>query len=169
MELFGFQDVLFENTNGMLRFEGNELTNALWSGDGKPGFWMSSVSRMGAIIGLLCEKKSCIWIEASDLYWEGFCTVEKRGLYGCEEVLRKSVEKNPFAGEQLVVLGQIYLGQGRFEEAEKESEERLRLILEWGSPWIRECCGKVGMLVAEFWLSKPRRNRGRKLLGVYLI
>ncbi|PWA91799.1 hypothetical protein CTI12_AA086920 [Artemisia annua] len=97
-QLFGFQDVLFENTNGMLRFE------------------------------------------------------EKRGLYGCEEVLRKSVEKNPFAGEQHVVLGQIYLGQGRFEEAEKESEERLRLILEWGSPWIRECCGKVGMLVAEFWL-----------------
>lgn len=35
----------------------------------------------------------------------------------------------------IVVVGQIYLSQGRFEEVEKESEEGLRLLLEWGSLW----------------------------------
>lgn len=171
-QLFGFQDVLFENTNGMLRFEGNNVKNALWPGDGKPGLWLSSLSRMGAIYRLIvreeelylselggrvngvndrdedielvippifdnCTKvvSAADQIEARDFYWEGVCGAEKRGLDGCEEVLRKSVEKNPFVGEPHVVLGQIYLSQGRFEEAEKESEEGLRLLLEWGSPW----------------------------------
>ncbi|GKE06426.1 tetratricopeptide-like helical domain containing protein, partial [Tanacetum coccineum] len=172
-QLFGFQDVLFENTNGMLKFEGNEVKNALWPGDGKPGLWMSSLSRMGAIYRLIVREEELYLIErgqgrvegvsdrdedtelvipqifdnctkvlsaedqikARDLYWEGVCGAEKRGLDGCEEVLRKSVEKNPFVGEPHVVLGQIYLSQGRFEEAEKESEEGLCLLLEWGSPW----------------------------------
>ncbi|GKD61349.1 hypothetical protein Tco_1298858 [Tanacetum coccineum] len=29
----------------------------------------------------------------------------------------------------------IYLSQGRFEEAQKGSEEGMRLLMEWGSPW----------------------------------
>ncbi|CAK9311501.1 unnamed protein product [Citrullus colocynthis] len=29
----------------------------------------------------------------------------------------------------------LYLGEGRFEEAEKEVEEGLRLLLTWGSAW----------------------------------
>lgn len=175
-QLFSFQDVLFENSDGMLRFSGNDCANALWPGDGKPGLWMNSISRMGAIYRLIvseeelysiryAESGNCSnsssrnrdedielvippifeyctkvlsaedQIEARDLYWEGVCEVRKRGLEGSEEVLKKSVTKNPYVGEPRVVLSQIYLSQGRFEEAEKEGEQGLRLLIEWGSPW----------------------------------
>ncbi|KAL8267194.1 hypothetical protein R6Q59_004538 [Mikania micrantha] len=172
-QLFSFQDVLFDNSDGMLKFSGNDFTTALWPGDGKPGLWMNSISRMGAIYTLIVREEqlysikqrqsqsvntgnrdegielvtppilgNCTGIlsakdqiEARDLYWEGVCEVSKRGLDGCAEVLKKSVVKNPFVGEPHVVLGQIYLSQGRFDEAEKEAEEGLRLLLAWGSPW----------------------------------
>lgn len=170
-QLFSFQDVLFDNSDGMLKFSGNDWATALWPGDGKPGLWMNSISRMGAIYTLIVREEqlysieqpqsqsannrddelelvtppileNCTkilgakdQIEARDLYWGGVCDVSKRGLSGCEELLKRSLEKNPFVGEPHVVLGQIYLSQGRFEEAEKEAEEGLRLLLEWGSPW----------------------------------
>ncbi|KVH95813.1 uncharacterized protein LOC112528052 [Cynara cardunculus var. scolymus] len=172
-QLFSFQDVLFDNSDGMLKFSGNDWATALWPGDGKPGLWMNSISRMGAIYTLIVREEqlysieqpqlqspsannrddelelvtppileNCTkilsakdQIEARDLYWEGVCEVSKRGLNGCEEQLKRSLEKNPFVGEPHVVLGQIYLSQGRFEEAEKEAEEGLKLLLEWGSPW----------------------------------
>ena len=35
-QLFGFQDLLFDNANGRLEFSGNNF-GALWPGDGKPG------------------------------------------------------------------------------------------------------------------------------------
>jgi len=47
----------------------------------------------------------------------------------------RSIEKNPFVGEPHVLLGQVYLNKGMFEEAEREAERGLTLMLEWGSPW----------------------------------
>lgn len=47
-QLYAFQDELFENDNGRMEFVGNAYTT-LWPGDGKPGLWMNSVSRMAAI------------------------------------------------------------------------------------------------------------------------
>ncbi|XP_076956853.1 uncharacterized protein LOC143632162 [Bidens hawaiensis] len=165
---FSFQDVLFGNSDGLLEFSGNEWATGLWPGDGKPGLWMNSISRMAAIYTLIVREEQIYsikhgntgnrdedlelvvppifeyctkvlspkdQIDARDLYWEGVCEVSKRGLDGCAEVLERSVVKNPFVGEPHVVLSQIYLSQGRFDEAEKEAEEGLRLLLEWGSPW----------------------------------
>ncbi|XP_060184482.1 uncharacterized protein LOC132614132 [Lycium barbarum] len=173
-QLFNFQDLLFDNTNGRLEFTGNNSQITLWPGDGKPGLWMNSVSRMGAIYSLIVREEeimiekwkkngengivegrdeeielvippvfeNCTRVldaqeqkEARELYWEGVCEGSNRGLDWAEEKLLKSVEKNSFVGEPHVVLGQIYLSKGKFEEAEKEAEKGLRLILEWGSPW----------------------------------
>ncbi|CAN0908984.1 hypothetical protein LINGRAHAP2_LOCUS25576 [Linum grandiflorum] len=163
-QLFGFQDELFENSNGRLEFSGNKF-NSLWPGDGKPGLWMNSISRMGALYTLIVREEEIIraengaedeeeldlvmppilekctrivdskeQIEARELYWEAVC---KKGteVEAAEELLVKSIEKNRFVGEPHVVVAQVYLGQGRFEEAEREAEIGLRLILEWGSPW----------------------------------
>ncbi|KAA0066113.1 Tetratricopeptide-like helical [Cucumis melo var. makuwa] len=168
-QLFGFQDSLFENTNGRLEFPGNNY-KSLWPGNGKPGLWMNSASRMGAIYTLIAREESILiaqrkrnnelglkterdeelelvippifenctrildaddQITARDLYWEGVCEKSDRS----EELLLKCVMKNPFIGEPHVALGQLYLGEGRFEEAEKEAEEGLRLMLTWGSAW----------------------------------
>ncbi|KAL7201794.1 hypothetical protein ACSBR1_033487 [Camellia fascicularis] len=173
-QLFGFQDALFENHNGLLEFSGNNFT-ALWPGDGKPGLWMNSISRMGAIYSLLVREEEIFMerrkrdglaigvdrdeeielvippvfenctrvlgageqIVGRDMYWEGVvCDVSKKGMMErAEEMLVKCVENNPFVGEPHVVLGQIYLSRGKFEEAEREAEKGLTLILEWGSPW----------------------------------
>ena len=56
-----------------------------------------------------------------------------------------SIEKNPFVGEPHVVLGQVYLNKGRFEEAERG----LNLMLEWGSPWDKR-------MTWEGWVSWAR-------------
>lgn len=177
-QLFGFQDALFDNSNGRLEFFGNSFT-ALWPGDGKPGLWLNSISRMGAIYSLIVREEEIFLeerkrggengcetvfqdrdedlelvippvfekctrvldageqIAARELYWEGVCDMSKGelGMEGVEKVLRMSVEKNPYVGEPYVLLAQICLSQGRYEEAEKEAEKGLTLLLEWGSPW----------------------------------
>ncbi|KAL6495659.1 hypothetical protein OROGR_030222 [Orobanche gracilis] len=167
-QLFSFQDKLFENTDGRLEFSGNDYLASLWPGDGKPGLWMNSVSRMAAIYSLIVREEEmsgnlnkkylegdldddndldlvippvfdrCKTILDSedqilsrDLYWEAVCDGSERA----EEMLLKSVEKNPFVGEPHLVLGQIYLGKGDFDAAEKAAERGLRLMIEWGSPW----------------------------------
>lgn len=55
-QLFGFQDVLFENFNGRLEFSGNNFYG-LWPGDGKPGLWLNSISRMGALYTLIVREE----------------------------------------------------------------------------------------------------------------
>ncbi|XP_038875815.1 uncharacterized protein LOC120068183 [Benincasa hispida] len=168
-QFYEFQDSLFENSNGRLEFIGNNY-KTLWPGNGKPGLWMNSASRMGAIYSLIVREEAILvahrkrnvelgsktesyedlelviplifenctrildakdQIIARDLYWEAVCEKSERS----EELLLRCVEKNPFVGEPHVALGNLYLGEGRFEEAEKEVEEGLRLLLTWGSAW----------------------------------
>ncbi|XP_043695198.1 uncharacterized protein LOC122645867 [Telopea speciosissima] len=176
-QLFGFQDMLFENSNGRLEFSGNNVAAGLWPGDGKPGLWMNSMSRLGALYSLIVREEEIFLeerkrsggvlseegfrerneeielvippvfenctkvldageqIEARDLYWEAVCEGSKIGLDKVEELLKSCIKKNPFVGEPHVVLAQVYLLKGRFEEAEREAEKGLMLLLEWGSPW----------------------------------
>lgn len=51
-QLFDWQDRLFDNSNGRLEFRGNSW-KSLWPGTGKPGLWVSSISRMGALYNLI--------------------------------------------------------------------------------------------------------------------
>lgn len=170
-QLFGFQDALFENGDGRLQFSGNEY-GALWPGDGKPGLWMNSISRMAALYTLLVREEDMFITEratatanninvdrdediqlvvppvfenctrildateqlaARDLYWEAVCASHSHSH--SHSLLSRCIEKNPFIGEPHVVLAQIYLTQGKYEEAEREAERGLRLLLEWASAW----------------------------------
>ncbi|KAK1380538.1 Tetratricopeptide repeat protein like [Heracleum sosnowskyi] len=200
-QFFGFQDVLFDNSNGRQDFSGNSFT-ALWPGDGKPGLWMNSISRMGAIYTLIVREEE-IFIEerkrgshngyglvfidrdedlelvippvfekctlvldageqiaARELYWEGVCdmSIGTLGLEGVEKVLKMSVEKNPFVGEPHVVLAQLCLSQGRYEEAEKEAEKGLTLLLEWGSPWDKRMSWEGWIAWARVLLMKAKEK-----------
>ncbi|KAK6145224.1 hypothetical protein DH2020_022044 [Rehmannia glutinosa] len=170
-QLFNFQDLLFDNSDGRLDFSGNNTLTSLWPGDGKPGLWMNSVSRMAAIYTLIVREEEIYirsseekqdrededldlvippvfegctrvldskdQIEARDLYWKAVCDAAEIGLETAEEMLLRSIEKNPFVGEAHLVLGQIYLGKGNFEAAEKAAERGLRLMMEWGVHGIR--------------------------------
>lgn len=166
-QLFGFQDILFDNSNGMLQFSGNNVANALWPGDGKPGLWMTSLSKMAAIYSLIVREEQLHILQRNDdvmdykrdeqielvippvfencsrvlaaedqisarsLYWEAITT----SCDSVEERLLECIEKNPFVGEPRIVLGQYYLGKGRFDEAQVMAQDGLKRLLEWGSPW----------------------------------
>ncbi|XP_078151711.1 uncharacterized protein LOC144546984 [Carex rostrata] len=185
-QLFQWQDQLFENEDGKLEFKGNVHT-ALWPGEGKPGLWMSSISRMGALYSLIVREEElhieerkqkgvehekdrdeeielvippvfdyCTkvldpkeQIEARSLYWEAVCgngdDLDKK----VERLLIESSKKNPFVGEPHIVMAQVYLNAGRYEEAEREAETGLRLILEWGSSWDKR-------MTWEGWISWGR-------------
>lgn len=169
-QYYSFQDELFDNENGRLEFTGNKFT-ALWPGDGRPGLWMNSISRMGAIYNLIVREENIFIQEtitqksqdyndrdddlelvippvfqyctklldtekqkaARDLYWD--VMINHNRMETVEMMLKESCEKNRYVGEPYLVLGQVYVSTGRFEEAEKVAEEGLRLIMEWGSSW----------------------------------
>ncbi|KAF5467583.1 hypothetical protein F2P56_011821 [Juglans regia] len=195
-QIFGFQDSLFDNYDGRLNFSGNNYS-ALWPGDGKPGLWLNSVSRMGAIYNLIVREEEILkekrkkdgdvgvetdrdedielvvppvfdnctkvldaeeQIAAMDLYWEVVCDVPKSGLERAEELLLRCVEKNPFVGEPHVVLGQVYLTKGRFEEAEREAERGLTLMLEWGNPWDKRMSWEGWIAWARVVLMKAKEK-----------
>jgi hypothetical protein len=54
--LFSFQDILFDNNDGIMEYMGNTWT-ALWPGDGNPGIWMNSISRMGALYTVIVREE----------------------------------------------------------------------------------------------------------------
>ncbi|KAK1278749.1 hypothetical protein QJS04_geneDACA014780 [Acorus gramineus] len=199
-QIFGFQDSLFENIDGRLGFAGNNH-KAIWPGDGKPGLWMNSISRMGAIYSLIVRDEEIMieerkrsngdgvdesrdeqielvippvlegctrildaeeQIKARDLYWKAVACgeEEKKGEEEMEGLLLECVERNPFVGEPHLVLGQLYMGMGRYEEAEREAERGLRLVVEWGSPWDKRMSwegwvawGRVILMKARVWES----------------
>ncbi|CAN6549895.1 unnamed protein product [Malus baccata var. baccata] len=212
-QLFGFQDELLDNKDGRLEFRGNNY-GALWPGDGKPGLWMNSISRMAAVYTLIVreeemfiqEKKTISSVNATagsgggenaatdkcrdedielvvppvfdkctrvldaeeqlaarELYWEAVCDVsQKQGKKGeedrAEELLLRCVEKNPFIGEPHVVLGQVYLTGARFEEAEREAERGLTLMLEWGSAWDKRMTWEGWIAWARVLLMKAKER-----------
>ena len=209
-QLYAFQDELFDNDNGRMEFAGNTYT-ALWPGDGRPGLWMNSVSRMAAIYTLIAREEEIFMEErhsmnnsltssdnnrdedmelaippvferctkvldvkeqraARDLYWKAISQGEEKGEGGwkrVEELLSECCEKNPYIGEPHLVLGQVYIGQGRFEEAEKEAGVGVRLLLEWGSPWDKRMSWEGWVAWGRLLLGKAKaRSWPRTSFGI---
>ncbi|CAL1374943.1 unnamed protein product [Linum trigynum] len=194
-QLYGFQDAMFENSDGRLEFSGDNYL-ALWPGDGRPGLWINSVSRMGAVYSLIVREEEIVekemgirvsddataevelvvppvlerctkvvgtkeQMEARELYWEaiaGKCNGSGSELKEAEELLVRSVEKNGVVGEPRVVLAQVYLSGGRFEEAEREAAIGLKLILEWGSAWDKRMSWEGWVAWARILLMKAKEK-----------
>lgn len=194
---FGFQDALFDNADGRLEFSGNNYW-ALWPGDGKPGLWFNSISRMGAVYSLIVREEEIFMEEkrragvgvgvdserdenielvlppvfdkctkvveagdqivARDMYWEAVCGGPSKGLEGAEELLVGSIKRNPFAGEPHVVLSQVCLSKGRFEEAERHAERGVTLLLEWGCPWDKRASWEGWVAWARVLLMKAKQK-----------
>ncbi|KAJ7942601.1 Tetratricopeptide-like helical domain containing protein [Quillaja saponaria] len=97
-------------------------------------------------------------ILARDLYWEGVCDMSKRGLEKVEELLVRCIEKNPLVGKPQVVLSQVYLTKVRFEQAEKEAERGLTLLLEWGNPWEKRTSWEGWIAWVRVLLMKAKKS-----------
>ncbi|RLN07100.1 uncharacterized protein C2845_PM11G21070 [Panicum miliaceum] len=186
-----YQDDLFGNEDGRLEFGGDNW-GALWPGTGKPGLWVSAMSRMAALYNLIARDDKllrrrigggggsagkhggdddevvgdlvippvfdgCTRVldpeeqkAARDLYWEAI-TSKKAAAEG---LLRESIRKNPFVGEPQLVLAQVLLNGGRYEEAASAAARGVRLLLEWGSSWDKR-------MSWEGWVSWGRLMRDK--------
>ncbi|CAN8258711.1 unnamed protein product [Cochlearia groenlandica] len=82
-QLFAFQDDLFCNRDGRLEFRGNNVA-ALWPGSGKPGLWLSSNSRMGAIYSLIVREEEILMEQRR----------RRRRASGSEFVVRKERDED---------------------------------------------------------------------------
>jgi len=152
---FGWQDVLLDNTRGEFTLKGAAL-GPLWPGDGRPGLWMSGLSRLACLarscegdcplppIFDCCTKELTAEDEAKalDCYWHAVChenTVDKYDESA--RLLLAAIEANPFVAEPHVLLAQIYNFQTKYEDAVRHATAALKIFLDWGAcydkrmPW----------------------------------
>ncbi|GKC34086.1 tetratricopeptide-like helical domain-containing protein [Tanacetum coccineum] len=145
-QYFGFQDVLYDNSNSPSRM-GAVYTllvreEAIFMQENKKDNGLARDQDIDLVIPPVFDKCTKILdasdqIMARDLYWNVVCedgcdnAKKEKG----EEMLVKCIELNPYVGEPHVLLGQFYLSRGRFDEGESEVEKGLSLLLEWGSAW----------------------------------
>ncbi|KAI0500071.1 hypothetical protein KFK09_018279 [Dendrobium nobile] len=191
-QLYAFQDELFDNTDGQMNFSGNTFT-ALWPGDGRPGLWMNSLSRMAALYNLILREES-LYLQsrkasihsqserdealelivppvfskctkvlgrgsqllARDLYWKAMAGPANKDMAAAESLLKECCKENGYVAEPHLVLGQVYMAVERYEEAEREAEEGLRLLLEWGSPWDKRMSWEGWVAWGRLILQKAR-------------
>jgi hypothetical protein len=150
-QLFGWQDDIFDP----MAFDGAPMKgndpNCLWPGDGRPGIYLSFLSRLGQLVNILKDDSIVVppvfdhlkktlnendEEKARDLYWNVICNKNRaKHVEEAEKLLLECIALNPFIAEPHAVLAQIYLQQGRFEEAESESSEAVKIMCEWGTAY----------------------------------
>eukprot|EP00249_Psilotum_nudum_P021911 c28296_g1_i2 orf=227-1543(-) len=105
---------------------------------------------------------------ARDLYWEVICkNVKPSDLQSSEPVvaesqLKKACKLNPWVAEPHVILAQIYLGLEKFELAEREAQEGLRLLIEWGTPWHKSTSWEGWISWCRVLLQKAQERSWKK-------
>eukprot|EP00262_Sarcandra_glabra_P004925 TRINITY_DN16157_c0_g1_i1.p1 TRINITY_DN16157_c0_g1~~TRINITY_DN16157_c0_g1_i1.p1 ORF type:complete len:475 (-),score=72.22 TRINITY_DN16157_c0_g1_i1:56-1336(-) len=155
-QLFGFQDQLFDNDNGRLEFTGNSYCS-LWPGDGKPGLWMNSVSRMGALYNLIVREEE-IMIEER----------KRVGGIGCnggdrdEEIelvippVFENCSKVLDAKEQKIARDLYWEVVSRKGELERSEELLLRCCEK--NPFV----GEPHLVLGQVYLSEERFEEGER-------
>jgi hypothetical protein len=148
-QLFDWQDRLFGNADGRLEFRGNRWSS-LWPGTGKPGLWVSSVSRMGALYTLIVREE--------EIYNNHRRGEERHDIMelvippvfdGCTKVLD--------AGEQKAARDLYWEAICRDPQAEEEEEEKeeVEQLLEQSiakNPFV----GEPHLVLAQVYLNTER-------------
>jgi len=174
-QYFSWQDQLFSNDNGRFEFKGSN-PGSLWPGDGKPGLWMNSVSRLGRLIrSTLLEKdvvippvfNHCTTIlsevnerKARDLYWDAICNKTDPSQH--EEALKlltEAIEFNPFIAEPHTVLAQIHNHRGEHLQAAKEASKALDLFTQWGACWDKRMSWESWIAWTRVLLQNAKKNQ----------
>ncbi|KAL1565422.1 hypothetical protein AAHA92_07641 [Salvia divinorum] len=166
-QLFSFQDGLFDNRDGTLDFSGNNVLTSLWPGDGKPGLWMNSASRMAAIYTLLVREEE-IYLKTLKNRGESAPAEGRDGdlelvvppvFDGCSKVLDREEQ---IAARDLywkAVCGAAEVGLDRAEEMLAESVAR--------NPYVGEgyvVAAQIYLGKGEFEAAEAAAERGLRLL-----
>lgn len=91
--------------------------------------------------------------QARDLCWQAVSRPELQGPQHAPQVAglyEQAARLNPYMAEPHLMLAQLHVQAGRWQEAEQEARQALQLFLDWGTQY-----DKVSVLVT---------SRGRVLL-----
>jgi hypothetical protein len=153
-QLFSWQDLLFDNDNGKLHYEGNSFAH-LWPGEMKPGLWMSAMSKLGSFVRHIVSKmpdeeqssviippifNSCSAVitesdekKARDLYWK--VITQGKGSDDDIKDLKACIAANPWIAEPNLLVAQILLYREEYDESHVYACAALQRFAEWGTSW----------------------------------
>jgi len=163
-QFYGWQDKLFrvDDLTGddegdmavpFLKMLNNEFVDnagTLWPGVNQPGLYLSVLTKLGLILkscnqpDLLppvfdnCSKFLPAKDEkkARDLYWTVTTKLtEAKDGKEAQELLIEAIKLNPFIAEPHILLGQIYMREGRIEDGIAEARQALKLLYAMGTNW----------------------------------
>lgn len=149
---------------------------ALWPSDGRPGLWMHTCSKLGALVSAAAAAAErerapmggvppvfggCAAVLAPsderacrDLYWQAVASGcggpgGSAPALAARQELEEAHLRNPWCAEPLALLAQLKLDRGEFAGAQADAEASLALLAGWGTAWDK----RVGW---EAWVAWTR-------------
>ncbi|KAK1425385.1 hypothetical protein QVD17_20737 [Tagetes erecta] len=172
-QYYGYQDDLYDNTNGRLEFTGNTNFDVLWPGNGKPGLWMNLVSKMAAVYTLLVREEQILMqqkrpdpfeqpgrvkqtdpLERPDLLENGWFEEVELVIPPVFEGCTKVLDPN----EQIKardIYWEVVYNDEKFDK--EKSEEMLVKCIEM-NPFV----GEPHVLLSQFYMSRGRFEEGER-------
>lgn len=159
-QYYGYQDALYDNTDGRLEFIGNSNFYTLWPGNGKPGLWMNLISKMAAIYTLLVREEEMYAEErrradghvngiVADNRDEDIELVIPPVFERCTKILDPSEQ---------IVARDLYWEAVNDEGSKKEKGEEMLLKCIEKNPFV----GEPHVLLSQFYLSRGRFEEGER-------
>ncbi|KAL4586352.1 hypothetical protein LXL04_010988 [Taraxacum kok-saghyz] len=159
-QYYGFQDALYDNTDGRLEFTGNTNFDTLWPGNGKPGLWMNLISKMAAIYTLLVREEEIYMKErgirdghvngtVTDDRYEDIELVIPPILDRCTKILDPNEQ---------IIARDLYWEVVNYEGPKKEKGEEVLLKCIEKNPFV----GEPHVLLSQFYLSRGRFEEGER-------
>ncbi|KVH97420.1 uncharacterized protein LOC112523365 [Cynara cardunculus var. scolymus] len=156
-QYYGYQDMLYDNTDGRLEFTGNTNFDTLWPGNGKPGLWMNLMSRMAGVYTLLVREEAiCMAERISDRHENG----EVAGGEDIELIIPpvfESCTKILDPNEQIMARD-IYWEAVNDDGWKKEKGEEMLVKCIEKNPFV----GEPHVLLSQFYLSRGRFEEGER-------
>ncbi|KAI3515599.1 hypothetical protein L1887_14500 [Cichorium endivia] len=153
-QYFGYQDVLYADSNGRLELTGDSF-DTLYPGNGKPGLWMNAASRMAAVYTLLVREE------------EIFLQENKSGGFDRDEDIELVIPpvfdkctKILDASEQIKardLYWEAVYDDGN-DKAKRENAGEMLLKCIEKNPFV----GEPHVLLSQFYLSRGRFEEGEK-------
>ncbi|KAL4573293.1 hypothetical protein LXL04_020093 [Taraxacum kok-saghyz] len=150
-QYFGFQDVLYDNSNGRLELTGDSF-DTLYPGNGKPGLWMNAASRMGAVYTLLVREEE-IFLQENKRSG-GIDTSRDEDIELAIPPVFDNCTKVLDASEQMEATDLYWeaVYYDGHEKAKKEKAGEMLVKCSEKNPFV----GEPHVLLAQFYLSRGR-------------
>nr|XP_043624755.1 uncharacterized protein LOC122596269 [Erigeron canadensis] len=158
-QYYGYQDALYDNTDGRLEFTGNINFDTLWPGNGKPGLYLNLISKMAAIYtSLVREEEIFIEERKRDHYANGLSGEDR------DEDIELVIPPIFDRCTKIVDPGELIMARDLYWEAvtdegsKKEKGEELLIKCIEKNPYV----GEPHVLLSQFYISRGRFEESEK-------